>query len=293
MKKYMQIIASVLDAFKSALYHHANSTPALQTVFAGRNQAYGAYQLRKTYNETVGKSLLFSFSGIAAFFLLAGISFGEAETVASVEIEQPVIQVVDQKRIKIIAEPVTAVKVPAAIRKTITYLPPVVVPDSKPEPTVTRPTVAEVQTSTSEVGATTSTTGAETGVAGTSTTETGTAVVVTEPVAAPPKNEILDIAEIPAEFEGGEAALLAFLQKNIRYPALAVENGIQGRVYVQFVVELDGQVSQIKVVKDIGGGCGTEALRVAQKMPRWKPAKQNGHLVRTRFTMPVLFKVQG
>jgi periplasmic protein TonB len=292
MKKYIQAFQSAIDLFKMAKASEHNTESALQVIFSGRNQAYGAYQLRKNYNETVGKSLFFSISGIVGFFLLAGLSFGAEDQIVPEERYQPEVKVV--KEIKIIPEELLALKAAGSKRKTIIFVPPVVVPDNKPVAEVKKPTVAEVQATTSEVGTITSTTGTETGVSGAAgTTQTGTDVEPEPEPVKPVLGAIEDFAEIPAEFEGGEAALLAFLQKNIKYPAMAIENHIQGRVYVQFIVELGGTVSQIKVMKDIGGGCGAEAMRVARKMPLWKPAKQNGKQVRTRFTMPVLFKLQG
>ncbi len=83
--------------------------------------------------------------------------------------------------------------------------------------------------------------------------------------------------------------MLQFVMKRIKYPAIAKENGIVGRVIIQFVVEKDGRVTQAKVVRDIGGGCGAEALRVVKEMPTWVPGKQRSIPVRVRFTLPVKF----
>ena len=94
------------------------------------------------------------------------------------------------------------------------------------------------------------------------------------------EEEIFAFVEIMPEFPGGEAALLRFLQMNIRYPAEAVTKNIQGKVMVEFVVEKDGSISQPRVFKGIGGGCNEESLRVVKLMPKWKPAKQAGKFVR-------------
>ena len=86
--------------------------------------------------------------------------------------------------------------------------------------------------------------------------------------------------------------MLKYLAENIKYPAIARESGIQGRVFLSFVVEKTGKITDMKVVKDIGGGCGKEAMRVVETMPNWKAGNQNGNPVRVRMNLPVLFKLE-
>ena len=90
-------------------------------------------------------------------------------------------------------------------------------------------------------------------------------------------------------FPGGVEALIAFLSKNVTYPQEARETGTQGIVYVTFVVEKDGSLSDIKILQDIGAGCGEEAVRVIKAMPKWIPAKQKGEKVRMQFNLPIKF----
>jgi protein TonB len=106
------------------------------------------------------------------------------------------------------------------------------------------------------------------------------------------EEEIFAFVEIMPEFPGGEAALLRFLQMNIRYPAEAVTKNIQGTVMVEFIVEKDGSISSSRIMKGIGGGCNEESLRVVKLMPKWKPAKQAGKFVRVFFTVPITFRLQ-
>ena len=101
--------------------------------------------------------------------------------------------------------------------------------------------------------------------------------------------EIFMVVEEQPSFPGGEEARLKFLGENVKYPDMARESGIQGRVYVTFVVEPDGRITNVQVLRDIGGGCGAEAVRVVKMMPRWKPGKQRGKSVRVQFNMPVNF----
>ena len=106
------------------------------------------------------------------------------------------------------------------------------------------------------------------------------------------EEEIFAVVEEVPTFVGGEDALYKFLGESIKYPAAALDNGIEGRVYVRFVVEKDGSVSNVRVLRDIGGGCGAEAMRVVKSMPKWKPGKQQGRAVRAEFNLPVNFTLQ-
>lgn len=106
------------------------------------------------------------------------------------------------------------------------------------------------------------------------------------------EEEIFLVVEEDPEFPGGLEALSKYLAENIKYPQLAKENNITGRVYVSFVVEKNGTVANVKVMRDIGGGCGAEAVRVVKAMPKWKPGKQRGQAVRTQFNLPVGFYLQ-
>jgi protein TonB len=106
------------------------------------------------------------------------------------------------------------------------------------------------------------------------------------------EQEIFQIVEEMPAFPGGEAKLMEYVAKNIKYPQIARETGIQGRVFVGFVVEPDGSVSNVKVLRGIGGGCDEEAMRVVKSMPKWKPGKQRGKAVRVSYQIPVFFKLQ-
>ena len=106
------------------------------------------------------------------------------------------------------------------------------------------------------------------------------------------EQEIFQIVEEMPAFPGGEAKLMEYVGKNIKYPQIARETGIQGRVFIGFVVEPDGSVSNVKLLRGIGGGCDEEAMRVVKSMPKWKPGKQRGKAVRVSYQIPVYFKLQ-
>ena len=107
----------------------------------------------------------------------------------------------------------------------------------------------------------------------------------------PEEQTIFEVVENMPDFPGGQAALMQYLAKNIKYPTIAQENGTQGRVIVQFVVNKDGIVDA-KVVRSVDPYLDKEALRVINTMPKWKPGMQRGKPVRVKFTVPVMFRLQ-
>ncbi len=106
------------------------------------------------------------------------------------------------------------------------------------------------------------------------------------------EEEIFVFVEEQPGFPGGDAELYKYLGENIKYPDLARNGNIEGQVFVRFVVEKDGSISNVRVMRDIGGGCGNEAVRVVKAMPKWKPGKQRGKAVRTEFNLPVRFTLK-
>ena len=112
----------------------------------------------------------------------------------------------------------------------------------------------------------------------------------------PPKHEeeskVFDIVEQMPSFPGGPAALMKFLSENIKYPVVAQENGVQGRVVVAFVVERDGSITDVHIARGVDPSLDKEAVRVVKSMPKWTPGKQNGSAVRVKFNVPVAFRLQ-
>ncbi len=107
------------------------------------------------------------------------------------------------------------------------------------------------------------------------------------------ETEIFTVVEDQPGYPGGDEARIKYLGENIKYPQMARESQIQGTVYVTFVVEKDGRVRDVRVLRGIGGGCDEEAIRVIQNMPRWNPGKQRGKPVRVQFNMPIKFTLAG
>ena len=104
-------------------------------------------------------------------------------------------------------------------------------------------------------------------------------------------DEVFKVVEVDPEFPGGVEALYKYLADNIKYPEQAKKDGVQGRVFVRFVVEADGTVAEAEVLRGIGGGCDEEALRVVNAMPKWKPGTVDGKPVRTQYNLPITFRL--
>lgn len=117
-------------------------------------------------------------------------------------------------------------------------------------------------------------------------------VFVFEPVEDEERPGVYIVVDQMPEFPSGDKGLYQFIADNIKYPAEAKEEGIKGRVYVNFIVESDGSVSDIRVLRGIGGGCDEEAVRVVKSMPRFKPGMQDGETVRVSYTIPVFFRLE-
>ena len=93
-------------------------------------------------------------------------------------------------------------------------------------------------------------------------------------------------------FPGGLSGLYKYFKDNLKYPSLAKESGISGKVYITFIVETDGNVSNVEVLRGIGGGCDEEALRIVSQMPQWEPGRQRGTAVRVLYTVPIKFSLR-
>jgi protein TonB len=118
-------------------------------------------------------------------------------------------------------------------------------------------------------------------------------VIATEPVKPKEEeNKVFDVVEQMPSYPGGMGALMQYLSSHIKYPVIAEENGIQGRVICTFVVERDGSITDVRIAKSVDPSLDKEAMRVVSSMPKWIPGKQNGSAVRVKYTLPVTFRLQ-
>jgi periplasmic protein TonB len=263
---------------------------ALEIVFAHRNRAYGAYALRREYNANLGKALviglLFIASALLLPVLLKAITGAEQPLTEKEEIIFDVGDKVDIEQNKVVIPPPAATPPPAAQTRFVAFVP---VPNDQAEATDVH-TTEEVIKSEAPVGSE-NVDGEDPGPDIPSDFNT---TRVIEDQGNKGNDEVMDIFGVQKAplFPGGENALIAYLSRNIVYPELARDANIQGIVVLTFVVKKDGSIGNLEIVKDIGGGCGKEALRVAQTMPLWSPGENNGQAVNVRFTLPVRFQLR-
>jgi periplasmic protein TonB len=252
-----------------------------EIIFEERNKAYGAYNIRQMYNSNVTKGML-----ISVLLLLLGVSIpllanylnkkfyidnGPDVTVTM----GPTIRPPDDEELK----PPPEIPKPLQIEKQIAYIPEIV---------------------------------DDTNANGTMFVQED---VNNKNTYVPPADTTLDIPDDPnrenpidydktdntiqqlsaiqekPQFPGGEDAMVEFISKNIRYPEMASRYGIQGKVYVSFIVEKDGKLSNFEIAGGVGAGCDEEALRVVKMMPDWSPGMQNNHPVRVQMNLPVKFVI--
>jgi periplasmic protein TonB len=267
----------------------------LDIIFANRNKSYGAYQLRRSYPNYLGRALGFGMALILFFFALPYLS-----NVVSGALKK------SEKPVDVVAElgpppdidpnnpppppPPPPPTPPPPTRSTVQFVPPVVKKDEEVEEQEIK-TIDELVESKEDIGKETKKGLDE---APPALDDNPSELVIETPKAAPVEDKTYEMFDIqkPPSFPGGEAELLKYLAQNIKYPPLARENNIQGVVALTFVVNRDGRVSDVNILKDIGGGCGKEAIRVVQEMPKWIPGEANGHAVKVRFTLPVRFKLE-
>jgi len=252
----------------------------LDLVFEGRNKAYGAYELREdSSNRHLLAIAVVIAAGLAILFLsrfVFSTNTGSQEIPKTETTEVTVSEVVIPQRP--IAKVVEIVSAPAVVRSSVQFNKPTIVPDEIVAPENEMLTQNEM-TETSAVIGTQTVKGEET--AGVHPDE------ITPP--APTEGKIEIYVDVMPEFNGN---LAQWLSNQIRYPIDAIEQGIDGRVTVRFVVEKDGSIGNVQVLKPVYPSLDREAVRVVQKMPKWKPGLQQNQAVRVYYTLPIQFKLQ-
>ncbi|HRM56037.1 MAG TPA: TonB family protein [Prevotella sp.] len=268
-------------------------------VFAGKNKEYGAYQLRKGTSGRNIKALLIL---IIAAALVGGFLAWKVIEQKQAEEQQAYMEAMElaklqeqAKKEKKKPEPIKPKveqkkEIPVA-RETQKFTAPVI---KKDELVKEENQVKQMDQLDDKVAVGTEN---KEGVKDRTVEAVRNDIAVAAPPPPPaPKpevaNKVFDVVEEMPSFPGGQGALMAFLSGNIKYPVVAQENGVQGRVIVGFVVEKDGSISDVKVMRSVDPSLDREAQRVVKAMPKWKPGKQNGSAVRVKYTVPVVFRLQ-
>jgi periplasmic protein TonB len=242
-----------------------------ELVFKVRNKEYGAYHLRKVYNRTVTIASIVAFLAmtlaIGVPFLLAKIEEGKKV------IENTVVaEMTDMKAPDEAPPPPPPPPPPEAIVEQVKYVAPVVV-DSVKEEKSEMASIDDVKETTTNVAPVVE-----------EVVEQKEEIVEESP-------EVFTIVEEMPMFPGGDDSLRRYIAKSVKYPEVARENGIQGRVFVQFVINGKGRVEQTKVVRGVDPSLDREAMRIIEALPPWQPGKQRGKPVKVSFTVPINFKL--
>ncbi|WP_018620944.1 energy transducer TonB [Spirosoma luteum] len=259
-------------------------------IFQSRHRAYGAFALRQQYKPTLSLAL---WLGIGLFLL--GLATPILYNRFWPQSLNPNSQSMTEVTLQHVAEPPAEQPIsippaePAPAVATVRNLPPIVMPEADVVEDVLPATTDQLRDATS---------GAETAEG------TGDMAIIAPPEASPPTvgekalevvpktDEPFVVVEQQPAFPGGMDGLRNFLSKNLNYPRQATSANVSGRVYVSFVVNIDGSLTDIQVLKGIGFGCDEEARRVINSMPRWQPGRQSGRAVRVKFNLPISFSLE-
>ena len=272
----------------------------VEMVFAGKNKEYGAYQLRKGTSGRNIKALLIL---VIAAALVGGFLAWKVIEQKQAEEQQAYMEAMElaklqeqakkeeKKKPEKVQPKIEAKKEIPVARETQKFTAPVI---KKDELVKEENQVKQMDKLDEKVAVGTEN---KEGVKDRTIEAVRSEIAVAAPPPPPaPKPEVstkvFDVVEEMPSFPGGQGALMSYLASNIKYPVVAQENGVQGRVIVSFVVERDGSISDVRVARSVDPSLDREAQRVVKSMPRWKPGKQNGSAVRVKYTVPVVFRLQ-
>ena len=262
-------------------------------VFEGKNHSYGAYQLRKNTGKRNVMAILVMFAigvAIAAFVAIKGVVENAMKQDVAIEADVELAKLAEKKEAKVEKkeEPKIEKVEVEKVKSSVKFVPPVIKKDSEVKPEEELKSQEELNKTNTAIGAF--------DVKG-NDEAAGEVLKAKEVIAQPepPKEEetkVFDVVEQMPSFPGGNSALMQYLSSNIKYPVVAEENGVQGRVVCTFVVERDGSITDVRVIRSVDPSLDKEAVRVVKSMPKWIPGKQNGSAVRVKYTVPVTFRLQ-
>lgn len=262
-----------------------NSEQWCELVFEGRNHAYGAYDLRRSSAIRHNKAMLIIFIvAVVAFSLPALIKFMVPEhAVKEVMTEVTTLSQLPPPEVKSEAIKKVAAAPPPPLKSTIKFTAPVIKKDSEVREedemkTQEEVTQAKVSISVADVQG--------------NDEENGADIADLKEIAPDPGDNVpFTVVEQMPQYPGGTGEMMKYIGKNIKYPTIAAENGVEGKVILRFVVMPSGEIGSVEVLRSLDPSCDKEAIRVVKSMPRWIPGKQNGTAVSVYFTLPIAFKL--
>ena len=255
-----------------------------EIIFQGKNKEYGAYQLRGDSNKRHNISMI-----IITVVALVGFSLPKLIELATPKQKEVMTEVtslsaLDKAEVKNDIKKVEPVEPPPPLKSSIKFTAPVIKKD-------------EEVTDENEIKSQQELTDAKSAISiadvkGNDEVNGQDIADIKENVTQEVEEKVWEVIEQMPQFPGGESELLSFIAKSIRYPVIAQENGIQGRVILRFVVSKTGVVSNVEVLRSLDSACDKEAVRVVKTLPNWIPGKQNGVTVPVYYTLPITFRLQ-
>lgn len=264
-------------------------------VFENRNQNYGAYVLRKsTGRRNVIAILSVILLAIACQIGLTLKNIADEAAARRAAMDQVTeLSALEQKKEakverKEVVKQEQVQRVVEKVKSSVKFTAPVIKKDDEVKPEDELKTQDELMSSKAAIGTFDVKGNDESGEV-----LKAKEVIATEPVKPKEEeNKVFDVVEQMPSYPGGNGALMQYLSSHIKYPVIAEENGIQGRVICTFVVERDGSITDVRIAKSVDPSLDKEAMRVVSSMPKWIPGKQNGSAVRVKYTLPVTFRLQ-
>ena len=264
-------------------------------VFENRNQTYGAYVLRKgTGRRNVIAILSVILLAIACQIGLTLKNIADEAAARRAAMDQVTeLSALEQKKEakverKEVVKQEQVQRVVEKVKSSVKFTAPVIKKDDEVKPEDELKTQDELMSSKAAIGTFDVKGNDESGEV-----LKAKEVIATEPVKPKEEeNKVFDVVEQMPSYPGGNGALMQYLSSHIKYPVIAEENGIQGRVICTFDVERDGSITDVRIAKSVDPSLDKEAMRVVSSMPKWIPGKQNGSAVRVKYTLPVTFRLQ-
>ncbi|MDR0833539.1 MAG: TonB family protein [Candidatus Symbiothrix sp.] len=260
----------------------------LDLIFEGKNKRYGAYAMREDSSDRhIKAAIIVTLVGLTLIYLPKLVKAvipekAAVEQVTEVEmVDLSAQEVPEENKIKI-----EEVAPPPILKETVKLTPPVITKDEDVRDEDLMKTQAELTDNKAQISVADVKGSNDKDAVDISTLVDHKVVVQEKP------DEIYSHVEVEAQFPGGNKEINPWLGKNLNYPPVEQEQGISGRVVLRFVVEKDGSIGEVQILRSVSPGLDKEAIRVIKKMPRWTPGKNNGHPVRVWFNLPVMFRLE-
>jgi protein TonB len=268
------------------------SADFLDILFDGRNKEYGAYELRKSYNKRLTVAIA-AMMAIAVLIFVGSVISKEAakNRKAQAEVKDVELEAVKEQPKDQPPPPPPPPKAPEPPKVEIAkFTPPKIVPDEEVKEDEKPPEIEKLEEA--KIGTINQEGTKDDGIVAPPVESQGTGDVVAPKAVEEDYDKVFTKVENPAEFPGGPDAWRRFLERNLQYPEAAQESGTQGVVRVQFIVDKEGNISEVQALNDPGDGLAEEAVRIIKKGPKWTPAEQNGRKVIYRHIQAITFRLE-